>query len=362
MKQRHTAVRIRERLRDEHGYRSGTTLVREYVNGVASRQKEVFMPLAHSDACFVKATPTEDMEAFLDGHLAAFAFLGGMPQSILYDNTRIAVAKILGDGQLRRTQVFAQLQSYYLFDDKFGRPAKGNDKGKVEGLVGYSRRHFMVPMPVAADFAALNVQLLDGCLKRQRAARSIRDYRPTARPRPGGIDALAGTPHDASHEQTSRVSSQALVRYCTNDYSVPTQYGHQAVLVKGTVDRVDIYLVGKPECIAHHCRSYAKADFVMNPLHYLALLEKKPHALDQAAPLQEWVLPAAFERLRRLLGARMDKRRRKEYIQVLRLLETFSIAQVEHAIVQAHGLGVLRFDTISIWCCAPLSDAHPSWT
>ncbi|MET3119278.1 transposase [Undibacterium sp. GrIS 1.8] len=88
-----------------------------------------------------------------------------MPQSILYDNTRIAVAKILGDGQRRRTQAFAELQSYNLFDDKFGRPAKG----KVERLVGYSRRHFMVPLPVANDFAALNSQLLDGCKKRQRA-------------------------------------------------------------------------------------------------------------------------------------------------------------------------------------------------
>ncbi|MET3120118.1 hypothetical protein AAKU64_004366 [Undibacterium sp. GrIS 1.8] len=103
---------------------------------------------------------------------------------------------------------------------------------------------------------------------------------------------LLVTPYDASHKQTSRVSSQAPVRYRSNDYSVPTQYGHQAVLVKGTVDWVDIYLVGKLERIARHRRSYAKADFVVNLLHYLALLEKKPRALDQAAPLQEWVLPA----------------------------------------------------------------------
>jgi transposase len=379
-KQRHTAVRIRERLRDEHGYAGGYTLVREYVYGVATRQKEVFMPLAHrpghaqvdfgeadgfiagkklrfhyfcldmphSDACFVKAYPTEDTEAFLDGHLAAFAFLGGVPQSILYDNTRIAVAKILGDGKRKRTKEFGELQSYYLFDDKFGRPAKGNDKGKVEGLVGYCRRHFMVPLPVAADFDALNAKLLDGCLKRQRAVlrghtesiaqRYVRD-RAALMPSPV-------TPYDASHKQTCRVSSQSLVRYRTNDYSVPTRYAHQGVLVKGTVDWVDIYPVGHPERIAHHRRSYDKADFVVDPLHYLALLEKKPRALDQAAPLQDWALPAAFGQLRRLLEARMDKRGRREYIQVLRLLESFSIDQVELAIGQAHGLGVVSFDAI----------------
>ena len=202
VKQRHTAIRIRERLRDEHGFTGGYTIVREYLNGVATRQKEVFMPLVHrpghaqvdfgeadgyiggkkmrfhyfclympySDACFVKAYPTEDTESFLDGHVSAFAFLEGIPQSILYDNTKIAVAKILGDGKRERTKAFGELQSHFLFEDKFGRPARGNDKGNVEGLVGFSRRHFMVPLPIATDFDALNSRLLDGCLKRQCAA------------------------------------------------------------------------------------------------------------------------------------------------------------------------------------------------
>lgn len=380
VKQRHTAIRILERLRDEHGFTGGYTIVREYVNAVATRQKEVFMPLAHrpghaqvdfgqadgfiagkkmrfhyfcldmphSDACFVKAYRTEDTESFLDGHVAAFAFLGGVAQSILYDNTKIAVAKILGNGQRKRTQAFGELQSHYLFEDKFGRPARGNDKGNVEGLVGYSRRHFMVPLPVAADFDELNAKLLDGCIKRQCAVlrgQSESIAQRLARDR-AALMPLPAVPFDASHKQTCRVSSQSLVRYRTNDYSVPTQYAHQSVLVKGAVDWVDIYLIGKPERIARHRRSYAKADCVLDALHYLALLEKKPGSLDQAAPLQDWALPAAFERLRRLLEARMDKRGRREYIQVLRLLETFSITQVERAIDQAHGLGAISFDAI----------------
>ena len=91
--------------------------------------------------------PAETTEAFLNGHVSAFAFLGGVPQSILYDNTRLAVAKILGDGRRQRTRAFTELQSHYLFEDRFGRPGKGNDKGKVEGLVGYVRRNFLVPVP-----------------------------------------------------------------------------------------------------------------------------------------------------------------------------------------------------------------------
>jgi len=89
------------------------------------------MDLPDSDAYYVKAYPAETTEAFCDGHVSAFAFLDGVPQSILYDNTTLAVARILGDGRRQRTRGFSELQSHYLFDDRFGRPGKGNDKGKV---------------------------------------------------------------------------------------------------------------------------------------------------------------------------------------------------------------------------------------
>lgn len=378
VKQRHTALRIMERLRDEHGFTGKYTIVRNYVYKDAARNKEMFVPLAHrpghaqvdfgeadgyiagkkvrfhyfcldlphSDGCFVKAYPTEDTESFLDGHVAAFAFLGGIPQSILYDNTKIAVAKICGDGRRLRTKEFAELQSHYLFNDKFGRPAKGNDKGNVEGLVGYSRRHFMVPLPVADSFDVLNAKLLDGCIKRQRA--KLRGQTETIAERMkrdiAALMPLPNGPFDACHKVATRVSSQSLVRYRNNDYSVPAEYGHREVVVKGYVDRVAVCLGN--QTIAHHARCCGKEEFIYNPLHYLALLEQKPRALDQAAPLQEWVLPEVFERLRRVLEARMEKRGRKEYIQILRLMENFSTAQVEAAIKQAFGLGVLGFDAI----------------
>ena len=108
------------------------------------------MDLPHSDGCFVKAYPAETAEAFCEGHVAAFDFFGGVPLSILYDNTRLAVARIVKGGRRLHSQMFAELQSHYLFDDRFGRPGKGNDKGKVEGLVGFARRNFMTPLPVAA--------------------------------------------------------------------------------------------------------------------------------------------------------------------------------------------------------------------
>jgi transposase len=129
------------------------------IAGVELKAHYLAMDLPHSDDCFVAAFPAETTEAFLKGHVRAFAYFGGVPTRILYDNSKIAVARILGGEERQRTRAFSELQSYYLFADKFGRPAKGNDKGKVEGLVGYARRNFMVPIPRVSSWEELNTRL-----------------------------------------------------------------------------------------------------------------------------------------------------------------------------------------------------------
>ena len=210
------------------------------------------LDLPHSDGCFVKASPAETTEAFLDGHVSAFAFLGSVPQSILYDNMKLAVARILRDGRRQRTRSFTELQSHYLFDDRFGRPGEGNDKGKVEGMVGYMRRNFLVPVPSFESLEALNACLELRCKERMDArlrghTESI-DHR-TER----DLEALLPLPpvaYDACEKQAGRVSSLSLVRYRTNDYSAPVAYGHRDVLVKGYVDRVVISCGS--EVIARH--------------------------------------------------------------------------------------------------------------
>ena len=156
--------------------------------------------------------------------------------------------------------------------------------------------------------------------------------------------ALPATAYDACAKQATRVSSLSLVRYRNNDYSVPVAYGHREVLIKAYVDRVEIHCGS--ERIAQHERSYAKEDFIFDPLHYLALLEQKINALDQAAPLEGWVLPEVFLTLRRLLEARMGKSGKREYVQVLRLLESFPADEVEAAVHQALQLGAIGFDAV----------------
>src|SRR3974390_2805388 len=129
-----------------------------------------------------------------------------------------------------------------------------------------------------------------------------------------------------------------------NDYSTPTAYGFRDVLVKGFVDEVAI-ICGASE-IARHPRVYGRGEFVFDPKHYLALLEQKPGALDQAAPLQGWTLPEPLQHLRRLLETRMGNRGKREFIQVLRLMEVFDQALVATAVKDAIKLGAPGFDAI----------------
>jgi hypothetical protein len=149
---------------------------------------------------------------------------------------------------------------------------------------------------------------------------------------------------EACEKRAGRVSSTALVRYRGSDYSVPTTYGYRDVIVKGFVDQVIIICDG--EAIAQHKRSYERGAFVCDPLHYLALIEQKPNALDQARPLQGWALPDQFDHLRRLLEARMGNRGKREFIQVLRLMEVFEQGQVADAVTQAIRLGAASFDAV----------------
>lgn len=377
-KQRHTAKRIFERLRDEHGFSGGYTTVKNYVREHSRRSREMFVPLAHapghaqadfgeamvviggveqkahffaldlphSDACFVRAYPAAVSEAWVDGHVHAFAFFGRVPQSVLYDNDRCLVAKILPGGIRKRAKLFSGFLSHYFIHDRYGRPGKGNDKGAVEGLVGFARRNFMVPIPRFATWEALNLWLAEQCRKRQ--ADILRGHRDSIGQRlVHDLEAmmdLPAAPFDACDQATGQVNSQSLVRYKTNDYSVPVAYGHREVWLRGYVDQVVIGCGGA--IIARHARCWDREDMVFDPIHYLPLLEQKAGALDQAAPLAEWDLPDEFATLRRLMEARMIKAGRREYVQVLRLLETFEMGDLHVAIKNALRMGAIGFDAV----------------
>ena len=398
-KQRHTSRRVYERLRDEHGFDGGQTIVKDavrswrkvhaqtyvplshppgeaqvdfgeasfYLNGVLTKAALFVMSLPYSDAVFIRAYPRECSESFQDGHVRAFAFFGGVPTRISYDNSRIAVKKFVGSGGRQRepTDGFLRLQSHYLFKEHFCLVRKANEKGHVENLVGYSRRNFLVPLPSGRSFDELNDQLDRGC--RAELGRQLRGKGGTKGQRPDEERAsLRPLPPDAfaaCRVELRQANTLSLVRFDRNDYSVPVRWAHHKMTVIGDCHKVR--MMCRDEVVATHPRDWGREQVRYDPVHYLALLERRPGALDFAAPLERWDLPPCLGILRRKLeadwppgsatGSGDGKNRPKGYlngttqfIQVLRLLEHATLGELKAAVHKALELGTVTPDAVKV--------------
>jgi len=365
-KQRHTAKRIFEVIRDE-GYEGGYTQVKEAVRELKSVCREVYMPLVHkpgdaqadfgfalvkmcgvlrkvaffamalphSDGMFVAAYERECTETFQDGHVRAFAFFGGVPRRISYDNSKLAISQIVGGRGRKLTDGFLQLQSHYLFEEHFCRVARPNEKGVVEGVVKFARLNFFVPVPAVESFEELNGYLEQRCrddLKRRLRGKSATKGELLKQDQAAFYELPSGR-FDACRRTSTTVNSLSLVRFDCNDYSVPVRYAHRPVVAKGYVDRV--FICKDDAVIARHARLWGKEDVSFEPVHYLALLERKPGAFDYARPLSGWNLPECFDTLRRALEEQARSRGVKEFIGVLRLLEKHPLDKVSRAVEKA---------------------------
>jgi len=372
-KQRHSAKRIFDCLRAE-GYAGGYTQVKGAVREMERTSREVFVPLIHrpgeaqvdfgealarvggglrkikffvlalpySDQIFVMAFERECTETFWEAHVRAFEFLGGVPSRITYDNSRIAVCQIMGAHERKLTRGFLQLKSHYLFDHHFCRVRRANEKGVVEGAVKYARQNFLVPVPQVRELDELNGYLLECC--RGDAQRKLRGRAATKeqllKEDRAAFVALPPVPFAACRLASTTASSLSLVRFDSNDYSVPVHCAHHLIVVKGFMQRVE--LCRKGEVVATHPRLWEKEQVRFEPLHYLALLERKPGALDHARPLEGWPLPECFALLRRRLEFELEGGQgTREYIRVLRLLEKHAVTQLARAVdkglaVRAH--------------------------
>lgn len=370
-KQRHTAKRIYERIRDE-GYQGKYTQVKEAVREINRVKREVYMPLIHrpgeaqvdfgyalanvsgilrkvaffvmalpySDAFFVMSSERECTESYYEGHLRAFEFFGGVPTRITYDNTRVLVSKIIGSHERSLTQGFLRLQSHYLFREHFCRVARPNEKGVVEGTVKYTRFNFFVPVPQVHDLEELNAILVEQCrddMKRHLRGGSGTKAELLVEDQAAFIP-LPPSPFDACRTRSTRGSSLSLVRFDDNDYSVPVAYAHHEILAKGYIDRVA--LCHKTTVVAEHHRSWGKQGIFFNYVHYLPLLERKPGSLDHARPMAELHLPECFDTLRRRLVAEEANEGEgiREFIRVLRLLEDYPMARLRHAVEKGIGI------------------------
>jgi len=375
-KQRHTAKRIYERLCEE-GYEGGYTQVKEAVRELRRTSQEVFVPLRHvpgeaqvdfghaliklqgeltkvaffvmalphSDAVFVVAYPRECTETFQDGHARAFAFWGGVPHRISYDNARTCVSQIIGAHARKLTDGFLQLQSHYLFQEHFCRVYRANEKGVVESMVKFARLNFFVPVPEVDSLEELNCYLAQRCL--EDLQRRVRGKRGTKHELlledQAAFLPLPATAFDACRKASTAADRLSLVRFDANDYSVPVRYAHHPVVVKGYPDKV--LICRRDAVIAEHTRRWGKEEIAFEPVHYLELLERKPGALDYARPLEEWELPECFHRLRGCLEEDGTPGTR-EYIRILRLLEKYPLKRVTRAIEKALTLSRCTRDVV----------------
>jgi transposase len=379
-KQRHTGRRIYERLRDEHDYPGCASIVRDAVAVFKQAQAEVFVPLLHppgeaqcdfghaevvvagvrhkaalfvltlphSNARFGCLFPRECSEAFLQGHARAFAFFGGVPTRLSYDNSKLTVTRFTGPNQRQLNQDFLRLQSHFAFAAHFCNVRQAHEKGHVEGGVGYVRRNFLVPVPQADSWEEHNTRLAAACQRewqRHAADGSHTTAELLVRDRQAFLP-LPAEPFEARRVELVTISSLSLGRFDGNDYSVPTRFAYQSLTATGTIDHVRFRHRGT--VVAEHVRCWGKRQVTFDPLHYLALLERKPGALDHARPLAGWPLPDCFGRLRRRLEEADPGGGTRRYIGVLRLLETQDLAAVTAAIERALTLAIIDADAVRL--------------
>lgn len=353
-KQRHTAMRIYQRLCADYEFDGSYPVVSRYVAQWKQQQglsAEVFMPLVftpgqeaqvdwgeatvilcgveqklqffclkccYSKRLFVRAYRRATLESFLDGHVQAFAHLGGVPLRLAYDNLKTAVIRV-GRGRERQLhRRFQELRSWCLFDSRFCNPAKGNEKGHVENLVKHTQRSFLTPLPAVATLEELNEKLLRDCLAElDRPERDGRSRRELWKEEQQHLLALPPQPFPACVERPVRIDKLSLARFDNCWYSVPVRWAHRRGQAKGFVDRVEIFC--EHQCVAVHPRSTLPEQFVLDARHYLPLLAKKPGSLDNARPFQGEPFGPDFTLLRRELEYRYGASGTRQFLRVLLL-------------------------------------------
>ena len=432
-KQRHTAMRLFERLRDEHGYTGGYDTVRRFVKQHRGKQRETFIPLDHahgqrmeadfgkiyvdfpegrkqvsvlilvwscSNAPFAMALPTERTESILEGMQQAFEFFGCVPREVWWDNPKTVAEELLTGRDRRMNPRYAAFASHYAFEPLFCMPASGNEKPVVENRVKTMQRRWGTPVPTAKNMDELNVSLRQNCVKDQSRPATAAGVNATTRETNASEiaadeiitsestavgdtkvevttikitireEAIADTTaapkitigdvlkldiqksatlprhsFEACVRSPVTVDKYQMVRFDNVGYSVPRQMAFKAVTVKGFINHVEV--IHNEKLVATHVRSYADGSEILDPLHYLITLTRRPGALDHSNVYRDWQIPECFAELRSRLEQRHGVRSGvRHYVRVLQLLSAHSVPQVATAIEQQRGSGAADADCI----------------
>jgi hypothetical protein len=282
----------------------------------------------------------------MEGHRRAFEEFGGVPKRISYDNSAIAVIEVLKGRERKLTREFLRLQSHYLFTEHFCLVRRANEKGHVERLLGTARKRFLVPVPDVESIETLNRNLIESCRRDldERTRGRSGTKRELLQDDSAAFLPLPQRPFESRRVADGTVNSESLVRFEINDYSVPVRYAHRKVIVIATVD--EVRFVYEDRLLARYPRCWDREKVFFEPVHYLALLERKPGGFDHAKPLEQWNLPECFALLRRRMEADDPRSGTRSFIRVLRLLERFSLDEVTAGVEYALDIGLSDSDSI----------------
>jgi transposase len=365
-KRRHTAMRIYQRLRDEHGYLGRYDQVRRFVKARRRKERETHLLLDHppggrvecdfghihvdfpdgrrpvpvllavwsySHYPFAIALPDETSGSILHGMVCAMEFFGCVPAELWWDNPKTVAPAILRGRDRQLNINYASLASHYRFAPMFCMPARGQEKSDVERSVFALQRRFATPVPSVSDVDALNRHLLTCCLKerdRTVSGRSQTIGQMFEAERRCAIE-LPERPFDACIRRIRQADKYQTVLFEDVRYSVPRHVAFEPVTVKAYVDQ--IVLVHKGQVVAKHRRGRSAGAQVLEPTHFLAAIERKPAYLDHTKLFKELKLPAAFGQLREQLEKELGPRTgTRHYIRVLQLLGRHSAEKVAAAI------------------------------
>jgi len=300
-----------------------------YLNNIKTRLYTFCARLCYSCDIFVMAFRAANQESFLEAQQLAFDYFNGIPKRVIFDNAKVAVKE--GFGLYAKPQsIYLSFSAHYAFNLDFCNPAKGNEKGLVENLVGYSRRNFLVPVPRLKSIEELNQNLLKSCLK-YRNTHKIQGKSSSVKIMfDEEIKCLSVIPKfrfDTSKTSVAQVDDCSTVRFEKNNYSVPTKYIRQDVTVKGYGNYVQI--IHKNLEIASFPRCYYSGRTEYKLEHYIDLLERKPRSVFNARPVKENIKNELLEWGALLPGGN------KEMVKLLRLCVDYGqdrILSIRHLI------------------------------
>lgn len=398
-KQRHTARRVYKRLVKEHNFEGSEPTVRKYVRESKAKLglngKQAFVPLSpeigqeaevdwgdvkvklagktktvklfcirskYSGKLFAQIFPVERQQALFEGHIQAFSFFGGIFRYLIYDNLTTAIKKIFKGKNRQEQESFQRFRAYYNFEAKYCNPGEPHEKGGVEGIVGYVRRNFLVPIPEVESLEEVNQLLLEECIAYGNQVISGRTQ---------SVDALfeqeeeyllplPDKPFENILSYRNKVNHYSTVLLDKNQYSVPVSYVGLRIDAALTVNEVNIYYDGK--LIAIHKRRFSNNKWCLNPDHYLDLLAKRPGAFNNAIPIQEWrqTWSKNHEKLlAKLQNSQGENQGIKDFLNVLLLYREFDASDIETAIEKSLQAGISSGEAVRHFLISPKASDIP---